>query len=175
MAVVGSGGAGMSAAVSAKEAGKSVVILEKMPIVGGNTNRATGGMNVAGTEYQKAQGIEDSKEVWYADTMKGGKNLNDPELLQTLVDNAPDALKWLNDMGANLTRVTLSGGQTNARIHTPADGSPVGPVIVDVLSNKLDELGVEILLNTKVEKLIEKDGAVLLVSKLLIKMAIHSK
>ncbi|WP_428912214.1 flavocytochrome c [Niallia sp. Krafla_26] len=160
VAVVGSGGAGLSAAVKAKEAGKSVVILEKMPIIGGNTNRATGGMNVAGTEYQKAQGIEDSKEVWYADTMKGGKNLNDPELLQTLVDNAPDALKWLNDMGADLTRVTLSGGQTNARIHTPADGSPVGPVIVDVLSKKLEELDVKILLNTKAEKLIEKDGAV---------------
>ena len=71
--VVGSGGAGMSAAVRAAEAGKSVVVLEKMPIVGGNTNRATGGMNVAGTEYQKAQGITDTKEIWYADTMKGGK------------------------------------------------------------------------------------------------------
>ncbi|WP_338470723.1 flavocytochrome c [Niallia sp. XMNu-256] len=158
--VVGSGGAGMSAAVKAKEAGKSVVVLEKMPIVGGNTNRATGGMNVAGTEYQKAQGITDSKEVWYADTMKGGKNINDPALLQTLVDNAPDALTWINDMGAGLTKVTLSGGQTNPRIHHPADGSPVGPVIVDVLSKRLKELDVTIMLNTTATKLIEKDGAV---------------
>ena len=44
--VVGSGGAGMSAAVKAAESGKSVVYL-KMPIVGGNTNRATGGMNIS--------------------------------------------------------------------------------------------------------------------------------
>ena len=51
----------MSAAVRAAEAGKTVVVLEKMPIVGGNINRATGGMNVAGTEYQKAQGITDYK------------------------------------------------------------------------------------------------------------------
>jgi len=158
--VIGSGGAGMSAAVKAKEAGKSVVVLEKMPIIGGNTNRATGGMNVAGTEYQKAQGINDTKEIWYEDTMKGGKNLNDPALLQTLVDNAPDALKWLNDMGAGLTNVTLSGGQTNPRIHQPADGSPVGPVIVDVLSKRLKELDVEILLNTTATKLIEDNGAV---------------
>lgn len=158
--VIGSGGAGMSAAAKAKEAGKSVVVLEKMPIIGGNTNRATGGMNVAGTEYQKAQGINDTKEIWYEDTMKGGKNLNDPALLQTLVDNAPDALKWLNDMGAALTNVTLSGGQTNPRIHQPADGSPVGPVIVDVLSNRLKELDVDILLNTTATKLIEENGAV---------------
>ncbi|MFZ0446757.1 MAG: flavocytochrome c [Bacillus sp. (in: firmicutes)] len=158
--VVGSGGAGMSAAVRAAEAGKSVVVLEKMPIVGGNTNRATGGMNVAGTEYQKAQGITDTKEIWYADTMKGGKDLNDPALLQTMVDNAPDALTWINDMGAGLTKVTLSGGQTNPRIHHPADGSPVGPVVVDVLSKKLKELNVDIMLNTTATKIIEENGAV---------------
>ncbi|MCB5237421.1 flavocytochrome c [Niallia circulans] len=160
IAIIGAGGAGLAAAVKASEAGKSVVILEQMPIIGGNTNRATGGMNVAGTKYQEADGIKDDKQTWYDDTMKGGKNLNDPKLLQTLVDNAPDALEWLNDMGAGLTKVTLSGGQTNPRIHQPVDGSPVGPVIVEVLSNKLKELNIPILLNTTADSLIEKDGAI---------------
>ncbi|MFS0660434.1 flavocytochrome c [Niallia alba] len=160
IAIIGAGGAGLAAAVKASEAGKSVVILEQMPIIGGNTNRATGGMNVAGTKYQEADGIKDDKQTWYDDTMKGGKNLNDPKLLQTLVDNAPDALEWLNDMGAGLTKVTLSGGQTNPRIHQPVDGSPVGPVVVEVLSNKLKELNIPILLNTTADSLIEKDGAI---------------
>lgn len=160
IAIIGAGGAGLAAAVKASEAGKSVVILEQMPIIGGNTNRATGGMNVAGTKYQEADGIKDDKQTWYDDTMKGGKNLNDPKLLQTLVDNAPDALEWLNDMGAGLTKVTLSGGQTNPRIHQPVDGAPVGPVIVEVLSNKLKELNIPILLNTTADSLIEKDGAI---------------
>lgn len=158
--VVGSGGAGMAAAVEAKEAGKSVVVIEKMPIVGGNTNRATGGMNAAETEIQKENNIEDTKQTFYDDTMKGGKDKNDPELLRTLVDNAADGIVWLNDMGAGLTRVSRSGGATNPRIHTPADGSPVGPVVVEVLSDKLKEQDVDILLNTTATKLIEKDGAI---------------
>lgn len=159
VAVIGSGGAGLSAAIEAKETGKSVVILETMPIVGGNTNRATGGMNAADTKYQDDD-VEDTKEIWYDDTMKGGHEINDPDLLQTLVDNATDALYWLNDMGAGLTRVSLSGGQTNPRIHQPEDGSPVGPVVVDVLSEKVEELGIDILLNTTAEKLITEDDSV---------------
>ncbi|MFC7678846.1 flavocytochrome c [Paenibacillus sp. GCM10028914] len=158
--VVGSGGAGLSAAVEAKEAGKSVVVLEKMPIIGGNTNRATGGINAAETTIQEENGIKDSKQTFYDDTLKGGHDKNDPELLQTLVDNAPEAIYWLNDMGAGISRVTLSGGATNPRIHTPADGSPIGPVVVNVLSKKLEELDVDILLNTTAKKLIEKDGVV---------------
>jgi fumarate reductase flavoprotein subunit len=158
--VVGAGGAGMSAAIEVANAGKSVVIIEKMPIVGGNTNRATGGINAAETPYQEAAGIKDTKQTFYDDTMKGGKDLNDPELLRTLVDNAPGAIEWLNNMGAGIERVTLSGGATNPRIHSPKDASPVGPVIVKVLSNKLKEQNVNIMLETKAEKIIEKDGIV---------------
>lgn len=158
--IVGSGGAGLSAAIEAKEAGKSVVILEQMPIIGGNTNRATGGLNAAETTIQEENGIKDSKQTFYEDTLKGGHDINDPELLRTLVDHAPDAIYWLNDMGAGISRVSLSGGATNPRIHTPADGSAIGPVVVNVLSQKLKELEVDILLNSKAVKLIEQDGAV---------------
>ena len=158
--IVGAGGAGMSAAVEVANAGKSVVIVEKMPIIGGNTNYATGGMNAAETPYQEATGVKDTKQTFYDDTMKGGKDKNDPDLLRTLVDNAPDAVEWLNNLGAGLKRVTLSGGATNPRIHTPEDGSPVGPVVVQVLSKKLEEQNVEIMLETTAEKIIEKDGTV---------------
>lgn len=158
--IVGSGGAGLSAAVEAKEAGKTVVVLEQMPIIGGNTNRATGGINAAESSVQKELGIKDSKETFYQDTLKGGHGINDPELLRTLVDKAPEAVDWLNELGAGLAKVTLSGGATNPRIHQPADGSAIGPIVVDVVSKKLEELQVEIMLNTKATKLIEKDGTV---------------
>ncbi|MGB4587700.1 MAG: flavocytochrome c [Clostridiaceae bacterium] len=158
--VIGAGGAGMAAAVEASEAGKSVIIVEKMPIVGGNTNRATGGINAAETKVQEAAGIVDTKETFYQDTLVGGKEKNDPILLRTMVDNAPGAVDWLNEMGAGLTRVTLSGGATNPRIHTPEDGSPVGPVVVRVLSDKLKELKVNIMMETTAKKIIAKDGAV---------------
>ncbi len=157
--IIGAGGAGMSAAAEAAAAGKKVIIVEKMPIVGGNTTRATGGMNAAETKYQAALNITDTKETFYNDTMKGGKDKNDPDLLNTLVDNSAAAVDWISELGGDLQRVTLSGGATNPRIHTPADGSPVGPVIVRVLSAKLEELKVQILLNTTATKIMTTDGA----------------
>lgn len=157
--IIGAGGAGMSAAVEAANAGKKVIIVEKMPIVGGNTTRATGGMNAAETSIQAAAGITDTKETFYNDTMKGGKEKNDPALLQTMVDNAAAAVDWINELGGDLKRVTLSGGATNPRIHTPVDGSAVGPVVIKVLSAKLEALKVEIMLNTEATKILTKDGA----------------
>ena len=53
--VIGAGGAGFSAAITAHDLGAKVIVLEKMPITGGNTQIASGGMNAAGTRHQSAQ------------------------------------------------------------------------------------------------------------------------
>lgn len=71
--VVGSGGAGFSAAIEAKNQGAKVILIEKNAVVGGNTSYATGGLNAAETSVQKEKGIEDSVELFIEDTMKGGK------------------------------------------------------------------------------------------------------
>ncbi len=55
--IVGSGGAGMTAAIEAKDAGMNPVILEKMPIAGGNTSKASAGLNASETSVEKAQGV----------------------------------------------------------------------------------------------------------------------
>ena len=70
--VIGAGGAGMAAAIEAALAGKDVVILEQMAVIGGNTNRATGGMNASQTYIQAELGVEDSNEQFYEDTFTGG-------------------------------------------------------------------------------------------------------
>ncbi|HHV56568.1 MAG TPA: flavocytochrome c, partial [Firmicutes bacterium] len=155
--VIGAGGAGLSAAVTAKNAGANVIVLEKMPLIGGNTLRATGGLNAAGTRYQAAAGIKDSPDVHYADTMKGGKNQNIPELVRTLVDNANNTLEWLNGMGANLVHVVIAGGATNPRTHAPEGGGAVGPVIVKTLEKAAKDQGIEIFTDTKVTE-ITTDG-----------------
>ena len=85
VAVIGAGGAGLSAAVEAANLGAKVVVVEKMAMAGGNTIRAAGGLNAPCTSLQAAKGVQDSLEIAYYDTMKGGHWKNDPELVRTLV------------------------------------------------------------------------------------------
>lgn len=160
--VVGSGGAGLSAAIAAKEAGASVLVLEKMSYLGGNTNFASGGMNAAGTKQQIAAGVtNDSPELFYQDTMKGGHNLNDPELLRTLTENARYAEEWLLSLGADFCfQNRRSGGQSIARSHGPCDGSSVGAATMKVLKAAAEKDNIAIQTNSQVTKLIMKDGRV---------------
>ncbi|MGV3010719.1 flavocytochrome c [Streptococcus thoraltensis] len=157
--VVGSGGAGMAAALSAQEAGAKVAIFEKMPIIGGNTNKSSGGMNASETKFQKEQGIEDTNDLFYEETLKGGKGTNNPELLRYMVDNSAEAIDWLDGMGITLSDVTFSGGFSKERIHRPADGSAVGGYLVDGLYNNLKEKKIPVFVNADVTEITEKDGA----------------
>ena len=160
--VIGAGGAGMTAAIQAVQDGATdVIVLEKMPVTGGNTTRSTGGLNAAGTQYQEAEGIEDSVELFVEDTMKGGKELNDKELVTVMAENSNDALEWVNDLGADLTVVGIFGGASVKRIHRPSDTSAVGPVLVKTLNQTLEKLNIPVLLETKAEKILLDDkGAV---------------
>ena len=103
--VIGAGGAGMAAAVSAHDAGAKVVIIEKMPFVGGNTIRATGGINAAETPQQAKMGIKDSIDQMIKDTMKGGHYKNDPQLVHTLTAHAKDSVAWFTSLGGDLSLV----------------------------------------------------------------------
>ena len=152
--VIGAGGAGMTAAIMLHQAGKPFVLLEKMPYAGGNTTKATGGMNAAETHYQKEQGIEDSTALFAADTMKGGHALNDPSLVAMMANKSAEAIDWLDTIGASLPKISYSGGASVNRIHAPEDGSGVGGFLVDRFSAKLEELGVEILYNTAATELL---------------------
>ena len=102
--MIGSGGAGFSAAITAHDLGAKVVVLEKMPITGGNTQLAAGGMNAAGTRFQAAKGIKDSWQDMYEDTMKGGRNRGDPALVEILAKSSAASVDWMTGLGADLTR-----------------------------------------------------------------------
>ena len=159
--IIGAGGAGMTAAIMVHQAGKNFVLLEKMPYAGGNTTKATGGMNAAETHYQKEQGIEDSTALFAADTMKGGHALNDPALVAVMANQSAGAIDWLDTIGASLPKISYSGGASVNRIHAPEDGSGVGGYLVDRFSAKLDELGVEILFDTAAtELLVDGEGKI---------------
>ena len=159
--VIGAGGAGMAAAVQAYDNGvKKVVILEKMPMAGGNTIRATGGINAAETPQQAKMGIKDSIDQMYKDTMKGGHNLNNPELVKVLCQNSNDAVQWLIKLGGNFQDVGFMGGATNKRCHRPTGGAAVGPEVVKTLYNAVEARKIDLRTENQVVDLIVKNGAV---------------
>ena len=159
--IVGAGGAGMTAAINAAQAGKNVILLEKMPYAGGNTTKATGGMNAAETHYQKEQGIEDTVEQFVEDTMEGGHQLNDRDLVTKMAEDSAEGIDWLDSIGAPLPKISFSGGATNQRIHAPEDGSGVGAYLVTALLKKMSEYdNIKVMYNTAATKLLSEDGTV---------------
>ena len=95
--VVGSGGAGLSAAISASMNGASVCIIEKMNKLGGNTLVSMGGVNIPQNDAQIDTGVVDSKESFYEDIVNGGDNESNIDQVNILVDNALDTYKWLKE------------------------------------------------------------------------------
>ena len=160
--IIGSGGAGLSSAITATEKGAKVIVLEKMAYFGGNSNRSEGEMNAAGTKQQKAHGItDDTPERFAADTIRGGHGLNDPALVKALTENAASAEEWLLDLGAHFChRMGRGGGQTRARGHGTCDGSPVGIEIMRVLGERADKDHIDMRLNNRVTKILMKNGKV---------------
>lgn len=158
--IVGAGGAGMSAALEAKEKGLNPVIFEKMPIAGGNTTKSSSGMNASATKFQKEQGIEDSNDLFYEQTIKGGRDTNDKEMLRFFVDNSASAIDWLDSIGIRLNNITITGGMNEKRTHRPEDGSAVGQYVVNGLVKNLQEQQIPLFVNADVKEITEADGKV---------------
>jgi succinate dehydrogenase/fumarate reductase flavoprotein subunit len=96
--VVGSGGAALTAATLAHDAGAEVLVLEKAGLLGGTTAVSGGGVWLPGNHVMAAAGIEDSREdaLAYIRRLTAGRE-PDPELLEVFVDTAPEALRYLED------------------------------------------------------------------------------
>ncbi|MBP3399788.1 MAG: flavocytochrome c [Erysipelotrichaceae bacterium] len=161
--VVGAGGAGMTAAITLAEEGYEVILVEKAAAVGGNTSRATGGMNAAETHYQAEQNIEDSVEVMIEDTMTGGHNINNRDLVTVLAQNSAAGIDWLDSIGANLVSIKFAGGATNMRSHRPVDENgkviAVGTYLVEKLKAAVDSYkNIEVIYNTEVTEIMMING-----------------
>ncbi|MEG2329924.1 FAD-binding protein [Anaerorhabdus sp.] len=98
--IVGAGGAGLAAALSAVENGaKSVIILEKTGTTGGALNYTSGSMSGANTIIQKEDGIEDTVDSYVADIMKNGAGKGDEELIRVYAEKDIEMIQWLWDNG----------------------------------------------------------------------------
>ncbi len=158
--VIGAGGSGFISALTAQENGAKVILVEKMPIPGGNSQLAAGGMNAAGTTYQKEQNIQDDAETMFQDTMKGGKNISNPDLVHVLANNSADSMAWLTSIGAKLNAVNFGGGATNKRFHAPMGGA-VGSYLVNIYKDTADKSNLDVRVNSPAVRLLVDDkGAV---------------
>lgn len=159
--IVGSGGTGLTAALQARELGLNVVILEKNGKTGGNTSRASSGMNASESLVQLDEGIIDNNRDFYEETLKGGGLLNDRAMLKYFVNHSALAISWLMKYGVRLTDLTITGGMSVKRAHRPGSMEPVGFYLTSRLTNQVKKAGVDIFTGAKVTKLLQdKNGNV---------------
>ena len=158
--VVGTGFAGLAAAIEARDAKAEVLVIDKMPVPGGNSSINGGDFAAAGTPMQKAAGIEDSPELMLKDMMRAGAYLNHPELARTVAEQSASALEWSqNYVGAQFDRVNFHGGHSVKRAHQTVQRSGSGLVTKQL--EKARALGVKVELRTKLVRLVaDKDGRV---------------
>lgn len=156
--IIGGGGAGMTAALEAKAAGMNPVIFEKMEAAGGNTLKSSSGMNASETKFQKEQGIEDSNDLFFEETLKGGHDTNNQEMLRYFVDNSASAIDWLDSQGITLDNITITGGMKEKRTHRPTDGSAVGQYLVSGLVADVQEQGIPLFVNADVKEITQENG-----------------
>lgn len=115
--VVGAGLAGYCAALQAAQDNLKVVLVEKMPEVGGTSGMSGGLFAFAGTDLQKEHGIEDSNEKYFDDLRRVGNYMNDEELLRVYIDNQLETYHWLKDCGVKFEHPEASSGQSVPRSH----------------------------------------------------------
>ncbi len=153
--VIGAGGAGLTAAITAADNGASVIVLEKMPIQGGNTLISGGEYAAPGNWIQTEEGIEDNAEQFYNDILKGGDNENDPSLVRVLAENALAGANWLKDyIGMEFEdHMLFFGGHSVERSLVPKNAT--GYEMISKLTAKLDEKNVPLHKNTAATELIQ--------------------
>lgn len=156
--VIGAGGAGLTAAVSAKEAGaKKVVVLEKMMFAGGNTIRAGGGFNAAiKADYEKA-GIKDSPKLHAEQTLAAGDGRGDPVLVNQLTEKAPESVQWLKDHGVKFQdHIYQIYGGLYKRARNPL--GPRGGAYIKALLEVCKKEDIPIMFNTRVVEIIRESN-----------------
>ena len=155
--VIGGGGAGASAAIEANEAGADVMIVTKLRIGDAYTMMAEGGI-------QAADKPNDSPAVHYLDAFGGGHFAAKPELLYRLVNEAPEAIQWLNDLGVEFdkapdgTMITTHGGGTSRkRMHAAKDYS--GAEIMRTLRDEVLNRGIPVVdFTSAIELILDENG-----------------
>jgi fumarate reductase flavoprotein subunit len=129
--IVGAGAAGLTAALTAAEAGLRVLLLEKEGDVGGSTLMSGGSVALAGTDVQQTNGIADTSESLFDDLRRVGGSENDPDVVRAYTGNQAETYGWLRGLGVKFaSTVRDSPGNSVRRTHTITP-SAVIPLLVE--------------------------------------------
>lgn len=166
--VVGGGLAGLCASIEAVANGAHVTLIEKENALGGNSAKATSGLNGAGTTFQQMLGLQDDWQSLEKDTISSGDGLSNNVLVKTLASNSNAAINFLNLLGIKLDDVVQLGGHSVARTHrfSPTEDGrpvPVGFTVISKLRKHIEaDLSdhVTVFLKSKFISLIHKEGQV---------------
>lgn len=162
LAIIGGGGAGMTACIRAEELGLTTVIVEKMPFMGGAISVSGGNQVVMGSELQKNAGVtDDTVESMYEDFMANGAELNVPELLTLYAENVGETSDWLESVG--VTFDTESGLHKLAEYAHDRELAYTGggAGAAEAMRSRIDQTDARVLLNTRASELItDESGAV---------------
>lgn len=159
--VVGGGGAGLAAAIEARAAGRSVVLLEKNPALGGSTAWSIGSVSATQTPHQRRRGIQDCPEDHWADMPgfagdQAGRD-ND-ELRKILCDEMPDTFQWLLDAGVRFMGPMPEPPHRQPRMHNVL---PNSRSFIYHLGRRARRAGVDIRTDMRVSSLVQQDGRII--------------
>lgn len=139
--IIGAGGAGLSAALLAQESGLDVdriLMVQKLRLGDANSKMSQGGI-------QAADGVDDSPTRHYLDILGGGRFTNNPDLVEILVKEGPDVVKWHESLGVmydknpdGAMKVESGGGTSRKRMHSCKDytGLEITRVLLDEFINR---------------------------------------
>ena len=161
--IVGGGLAGLTAAYESNRKSNNslnIALIEGQQNIGGNSNRATSGINLLETPPQKRNNIIDNYTIFYQDTMKSGKYINDPSLVSSFINGTKTLYDYYtNNFGIDITLLGKLGGHSVARTHRPTDSNfVIGSYLVSKVSEVVKNSSkIKIYYNSTVTQLLKNE------------------
>ena len=160
--VVGAGGSGISAAVRAETLGANVILIEKMPVIGGATALNAGTLIATGSRFQKEslKETKDSPELAAKDIFRVGKNRNDPVLVKQVTERVGGVVDWLGyDLKIPYGPAATQYPDHSANRQLGVTGRSVN--FLKLMREKFEHMGGKLMLETRAQELLrDKDGRV---------------
>ncbi|CAH0144991.1 FAD-dependent oxidoreductase [Microbacterium sp. Bi121] len=152
--VIGGGGSGLAASISAATSGAKAIVLEKCPRPGGSTGMSVGSFTAANTAYQYRAGVNDSIELFIED-MKVANGADEARenaaLRRVLAENAGSTLEWLSSIGVQFLGPTPEPPYEKPRMHNVL---PNSGAYVTALLREARKRGVRVITDARVDRLL---------------------